>query len=67
MKPERESICFDRIADRYEETRGGMERGKRFASYLWPHLRTSRPVLEIGVGSGVVASTGRLVRRCGHR
>jgi ubiquinone/menaquinone biosynthesis C-methylase UbiE len=46
---------FDRIADYYDETRGGLERGERFASVLTPLLAPGR-CLEIGVGTGAVAA-----------
>jgi SAM-dependent methyltransferase len=49
-----ESICFDRMAAAYDETRGGLARGARFAGHLAPHLRHG-PVLEVGVGTGAVA------------
>jgi SAM-dependent methyltransferase len=50
-----ESINFDRIADRYDETRGGEARGVQFAPDLAELLQTGEPVVEIGVGTGVVA------------
>jgi SAM-dependent methyltransferase len=50
-----ESIPFDRIADRYDETRGGLPRGRAVADVIGPHLRGER-LLEIGVGTGVVAA-----------
>lgn len=52
------SLPFDRIADRYDETRGGIERGRRIAADLAPLLRGvgGRPVLEIGVGTGLIAA-----------
>jgi ubiquinone/menaquinone biosynthesis C-methylase UbiE len=49
------SLSFDRIADQYDETRGGEDRGRRFAVELAPLLDASLPVLELGVGTGVVA------------
>jgi ubiquinone/menaquinone biosynthesis C-methylase UbiE len=49
------SISFDRIAERYEETRGGVERGRRFAGALDRHLAPASTVLEIGVGTAAVA------------
>jgi ubiquinone/menaquinone biosynthesis C-methylase UbiE len=49
------SLSFDRIADQYDETRGGEDRGRRFAVELAPLLDASHPVLELGVGTGVVA------------
>jgi SAM-dependent methyltransferase len=51
----RRSIAFDRIpADRYDETRGGDERGDDFAADLARHL-VPGTVLEAGVGTGIVA------------
>ena len=49
------SLSFERIADRYDETRGGEERGQRFAAGLAPLLDMGTPVLEVGIGTGVVA------------
>jgi SAM-dependent methyltransferase len=49
------SVNFDRIADRYDDTRGGTERGALVASALTNHLGAERPLLEIGVGTGLVA------------
>lgn len=58
-------IPYDRVAARYEETRGGPERGRRIAAGLAAHLPSPGPVLEIGVGTGTVAAgvraTGRTV------
>lgn len=51
--PER-SIAFDRVADRYDESRGGLRRGQVLAGSVQPHLPPG-PVLEIGVGTGVIA------------
>lgn len=56
------SVPFDRIADTYDETRGGLERGGDLARDLVPHLRPG-PVLEIGVGTGAVALP---LREAGH-
>ena len=47
-------FAFDRMADRYDETRGGLERGELLGGHLAPHLRPG-PVLEVGVGTGVIA------------
>jgi ubiquinone/menaquinone biosynthesis C-methylase UbiE len=55
LKSESGSLSFDRIADQYDETRGGEDRGRRFAAELAPLLDPSLPVLELGVGTGVVA------------
>ncbi len=50
------SICFDRMADRYDATRGGDERARHLADALAPHLRPGRTALEVGVGTGAVAA-----------
>ena len=50
------SISFDRIADRYDETRGGLERGRRIAEAIDPHLGEDTGVLEVGIGTGAVAA-----------
>ena len=52
------SIDFDRIADRYDESRGGTVRGDRFAADLIPWL-VHGLVLEVGVGTGIVAAALR--------
>lgn len=49
------SIVFDRIAGSYDETRGGMPRGRMVAAVLAELLPPTGPVLEIGVGTGLVA------------
>lgn len=49
------SVPFDRIAERYEETRGGLERGEHFAVSIDAQLPAGATVLEIGVGTGAVA------------
>ena len=58
----RESVAFDRIADSYDATRGGLERGQRIGAGVAPWLRPG-PVVEVGVGTGVVA---RELAACGH-
>jgi len=50
----RNPVPFDRIADTYDATRGGVERGGRIAAGVARWLRPG-PVLEIGVGTGAVA------------
>jgi ubiquinone/menaquinone biosynthesis C-methylase UbiE len=50
-----ESIRFDRIADRYDETRGGLQRGIDLVGPMLPHLHPGA-VFEVGVGTGVVAA-----------
>src|SRR5262245_11762550 len=54
----RASINFDRVAERYDETRGGARRGERMAADLVPWL-VPGCVLEVGVGTGVVAAALR--------
>lgn len=51
-----ESVVFDHIADSYDDTRGGMERGRTVAAVLAQLLPPSGSVLEIGVGTGLVAA-----------
>ncbi len=53
------SVSFDRIADRYDETRGGAERGRRFASALTRWIRPGERVVELGIGTGVIAAALR--------
>src|SRR5262249_22682753 len=48
------SVSFDRIAHRYDETRS-LDTRRHLASFLMPWL-VSGPVLDIGVGTGQVAS-----------
>jgi SAM-dependent methyltransferase len=55
---------FDQLAELYDETRGGEQRGDEFAALLAPHLPGDGRVLEVGVGTGVVALG--LAKR-GHR
>jgi len=50
-----EPIVFDRIADRYDETRGGEPRGAVIAADVAPWLMAGT-VLEVAVGTGVVAT-----------
>jgi len=51
----RESVAFDRVAESYDVTRGGEERGERYADTLGPLLEPGSLTLEIGVGTGIVA------------
>lgn len=57
---------FDRAAERYDEARGGESRGERFAAAIEPHLSIApgAVVLEVGVGTGVVAAA---LRKQGRR
>lgn len=50
-----ESLNFDRVAELYDETRGGEERGRRIGVDIAKLLRADRPVLEVGVGTGVIS------------
>ncbi len=50
-----DSLNFGRIADTYDETRGGEDRGRRFAGKLHGMLDPARPVLEVGIGTGLIA------------
>jgi SAM-dependent methyltransferase len=52
------SLNFDRVADRYDESRGGTARGERIAADVVPWLAPGR-VLEVGVGTGLVAAALR--------
>ncbi|MGO8825577.1 MAG: class I SAM-dependent methyltransferase [Acidimicrobiales bacterium] len=56
---------LDELAEIYDETRGGEARGEEYAADVTARLPAGEdPVLEVGVGTGVVALG--LVRR-GHR
>jgi SAM-dependent methyltransferase len=50
-------ISFDPVAADYDATRGGEERGAHFAAAIRPWLPdpVASPVLEVGVGTGLVA------------
>jgi SAM-dependent methyltransferase len=50
------STVFDRVADVYDVTRGGDARGREVAAQLVARLVPGAPVLDIGVGTGVVAA-----------
>jgi ubiquinone/menaquinone biosynthesis C-methylase UbiE len=55
MRERQSSLSFERIADRYDATRGGEQRGRRTAANLAPLLDPAAPVLEVGIGTGIVA------------
>lgn len=59
-----ESLSFERIADRYDETRGGVERGRHAAAILDGLLDLGPLSLEVGVGTGLVADE---LAELGHR
>ncbi len=52
--PAGKSLSFEKVADDYDQTRGGLERGRVTAADVAPHL-LSGLVLEVGVGTGAVA------------
>jgi SAM-dependent methyltransferase len=56
------SLPFDRIADRYDATRGGVARGWHTAA-AFDRWLPSGPVVELGVGTGVVAAALTSERR----
>ncbi|MGY5106545.1 class I SAM-dependent methyltransferase [Streptomyces sp. 900105245] len=58
-----EAKAFDRVADDYDRMRGGMERGRQAAAQLAGDL-VPGPVLEVGVGTGIVAAG---LAELGHR
>jgi SAM-dependent methyltransferase len=53
------SIVFDRVADRYDQTRGGQRRGRVLGAAVAPWLVPGARTLEIGVGTGLVAAALR--------
>lgn len=57
------SLSFDRVADEYDATRGGEERGVHIARDIDPHLTGDGLVLEVGAGTGVVAMALRQLGR----
>ncbi|MFI8521249.1 class I SAM-dependent methyltransferase [Streptomyces sp. NPDC085481] len=61
------TAAFDAIAPTYDATRGGTARAAAFAEQLAALLDPAEPVLDIGVGTGIVAAelTARGHRVCG--
>jgi SAM-dependent methyltransferase len=50
------SVSFDRIADRYDETRGGFTVGRSFADAVEANIAAPPArIVELGVGTGLVA------------
>ncbi len=58
MPATQKPVSFDRVAHEYDLTRGGSERARSCALDLIEHL-PSGDVLEIGVGTGIVAEALR--------
>lgn len=58
MTPRTPPLVFDRVAQRYDATRGGDRRGAQAAADLEPWL-VPGPLLEVGVGTGLVAAALR--------
>jgi SAM-dependent methyltransferase len=56
VSPPRSSLSFDRIAESYDETRGGRRVGNSFADSVVAHVAPPPArIVEIGVGTGLVA------------
>ena len=49
-------MTFGRIAERYEEARGGLRRGREIADAIAPWLPPRSRVLDVGAGTGVVSA-----------
>ncbi|MER7519435.1 class I SAM-dependent methyltransferase [Streptomyces sp. NPDC126499] len=58
------TAAFDAIAPTYDASRGGTARAAGFAGQLAPLLDPAEPVLDIGVGTGIVAAE---LAALGHR
>ncbi|MET8506262.1 class I SAM-dependent methyltransferase [Streptomyces sp. NPDC004787] len=58
------TAAFDAIAPTYDASRGGTARAAGFAGQLAPLLDPAKPVLDIGVGTGIVAAE---LTALGHR
>lgn len=54
MTQGKRSTDYDPIAEHYDETRGGLDRGRRQARLLASLLNSAQDVLDIGCGTGVV-------------
>jgi SAM-dependent methyltransferase len=50
-----ESLVFDRVAHEYDETRGGVARGRGYARTIARHVVGTGTLLEVGVGTGAIA------------
>jgi SAM-dependent methyltransferase len=58
------STSYESIADEYEESRGGQARADQIAAAIDAHLTPRSRVLDVGVGTGIIAAT---LERHGHR
>jgi ubiquinone/menaquinone biosynthesis C-methylase UbiE len=58
------STSYESIADEYEESRGGQARADLIAAAIDRHLAAQSLVLDVGVGTGIIAAT---LERHGHR
>ena len=55
-RPMSRSVSFDRIADTYDQTRGGFPVGRSFAEAVAQHVPAPPArIVELGVGTGLVA------------
>ena len=52
----RRTVSFDRVADRCDVSRGGHARAETTAAAIAPWPTASGPVIEVGVGTGLIAS-----------
>ncbi len=59
----KESTSYERIAPMYEQIRGGEKRASAFASSLLSWIEDAKVVLDVGVGTGIIAS---LIASAGH-
>jgi ubiquinone/menaquinone biosynthesis C-methylase UbiE len=58
-----ESTSYERIASSYERIRGGEKRALAFANSLLSWIEGAKVVLDVGVGTGIIAS---LIASAGH-
>jgi SAM-dependent methyltransferase len=52
----RRTVSFDRVADRCDVSRGGHARAETTAAAIAPWPTANGPVIEVGVGTGLIAS-----------
>jgi len=51
----KDSVSFDDAVDYYDRTRGGLSVGRKFADVMDAHLAPASRIVELGVGTGLVA------------